>query len=184
MKWTIPGTVLQISREDADSVEEMFSSMFLAGGMVLSQVASITGLEPYTVQNWVKRGFLSPPMRKKYTVSQLCRIININMLKSILPLERICGLLGYINGTLDSEEDDIIDDATLYFLFVRLAARAKQLDDPAEWERAMLQALATYQEPVPGARVRIEKALQVMLTAWVAARMRTEAEEMLLALQQ
>ena len=123
-------------------------------------------------------------MRKKYTVRQLCRIININMLKSILPLERICGLLGYINGTLDSEEDDIIDDATLYFLFVRLAARAKQLDDPAEWERAMQQALATYQEPVPGARVRIEKALQVMLTAWVAARMRTEAEEMLLALQQ
>ena len=46
MKWTIPGTVLQIAREDADSVEEMFSSMFLAGGMVLSQVASITGLEP------------------------------------------------------------------------------------------------------------------------------------------
>lgn len=184
MSWTIPGTVLQIRREDADSVEEIFSSMFLAGGMVLSQVASVTGLEPYTVQNWVKRGFLPPPKQKKYSVRQLCRIININMLKSILPLERICGLLGYINGALDSEEDDIIDDAVLYFLFVRLAARAKQLDDPGAWERAMQQALADYKEPVPGARVRIEKALQVMLTAWIAARMRAEAEEMLLALQQ
>lgn len=184
MRWTIPGTVLQIRREDADSVEDMFSSMFLAGGMVLSQVASITGLEPYTVQNWVKRGFLPAPRHKKYTIGQLCRIININMLKSVLPLDRICGLLGYINGALDSEEDDIIDDATLYFLFVRLAARAKQLDDPAEWERAMQQALVNYQEPVPGARERIEKALQVMLTAWIAARMRTEAEEMLLTLQQ
>jgi DNA-binding transcriptional MerR regulator len=162
----------------------MFSSMFLAGGMVLSQVASVTGLEPYTVQNWVKRGFLPPPKQKKYSVRQLCRIININMLKSILPLERICGLLGYINGTLDSEEDDIIDDAALYFLFVRLAARAKQLDDPVAWEQAMQQALMDYKEPVPGARVRIEKALQVMLTAWIASRIRTEAEEMLLALQQ
>ena len=46
MQWTIPGTVLRIDRDNADGVEEMFSSMFLAGGMVLSQVASITGLEP------------------------------------------------------------------------------------------------------------------------------------------
>lgn len=176
MKWNIPGTVLQIQREDADSVEELFSSMFLAGGMVLSQVASITGLEPYTVQNWVKRGFLPPPQRKRYTMRQLCRIININMLKSVLPMERICGLLGYVNGQLDDESDDIIDDSVLYFLFVRLAARA---EDPAEVDRAMEQALANYDEPVPGARERVEKALRVMLTAWIAARMCQEAEKML-----
>ena len=183
MKWRVPGTVLQIRREDADGVEELFSSMFLAGGMVLSQVASITGLEPYTVQNWVKRGFLSPPERKRYTRNQLCRIIHINMLKSVLPLERICGLLSYINGALDKEEDDIIDDASLYFLFVKLAARAKQLEDPAAWELAMEQALSDYREPVPGARERIEKALRVMLTAWIAARMRWEAERLLSELE-
>ena len=183
MKWRVPGTVLQIRREDADGVEELFSSMFLAGGMVLSQVASITGLEPYTVQNWVKRGFLSPPERKRYTRNQLCRIIHINMLKSVLPLERICGLLSYINGALDKEEDDIIDDALLYFLFVKLAARAKQLEDPAAWELAMEQALSDYREPVPGARERIEKALRVMLTAWIAARMRWEAERLLSELE-
>lgn len=179
MKWTIPGTVLQIQREEADSVEEMFSSMFLAGGMVLSQVASISGLEPYTVQNWVKRGFLPPPQGRRYTVSQLCRILNINMLKGALSLETICSLLEYINGKLDEQGDDIIDDAALYFLFVKLAARAKQLDDPNAWKQAMEEALADYKEPVPGAKVRIEKALQVMLTAWVAARMRQAAEQML-----
>lgn len=179
MKWRIPGTVLQIERANADGVEDMFSSMFLAGGMVLSQVASITGLEPYTIQNWVKRGFLSPPQRKRYSVNQLCRILQINMLKSILPLEQICGLLGYINGKLDEEGDDIIDDSRLYFLFVRLASRAKELDDPAAWEKALEEALCQYQEPVPGARERIEKALHIMLTAWVAARMRYAAEVML-----
>ena len=179
MKWRIPGTVLQIERENADGVEEVFSSMFLAGGMVLSQVSNITGLEPYTVQNWVKRGFLSPPQHKRYSMNQLCRILHINMLKSVLPLEQICGLLSYVNGKLDEESDDIIDDSRLYFLFVRLASRARKLDDPAAWDQALEAALADYREPVPGARARIEKALRVMLTAWVAARMRHAAEKML-----
>ena len=179
MQWTIPGTVLRIERDNADGVEEMFSSMFLAGGMVLSQVASITGLEPYTVQNWVKRGFLSPPKNKRYTLQQLCRILHINMLKDVMPLERICSLLRYINGKLDQEDDDIIDDAVLYFLFVRLAARAKQLDDPAVWKQAMEEALCNYWEPVPGARERIEKALRIMLIGNVACKMARTAERML-----
>ena len=179
MDWRIPGTELRIPQKNADAVEEMFSSMFLAGGMVLSQVANITGLEAYTIQNWVKRGFLSPPQHKRYSMNQLCRILQINMLKSVLPLEQICGLLSYVNGKLDEESDDIIDDAHLYFLFVRLASRAKELDNPTSWEKAMAEALSEYQEPVPGARERIEKALRIMLTAWVAARMRRAAETML-----
>lgn len=179
MKWTIPGTVLQIQRDHADGVEEMFSSMFLAGGMVLSQVANITGLEPYTVQNWVKRGFLSPPQNKRYTIQQLCRILHINMLKDVMTLERICSLLRYINGKLDEEGDDIIDDATLYFLFVRLAARSKQLDDQAAWKQAMDEALRDYREPVPGARERIENALRIMLIGNIASKMAKTAERML-----
>lgn len=179
MKWRIPGTVIAIERENADTVEEMFSSMFLAGGMVLSQVANVTGLEPYAIQNWVKRGFLSPPQQKRYSLNQLCRLIQINMLKSVLSLEQICSLLSYVNGKLDEEGDDIIDDSQLYFLFVRLAARAKELDSPEIREKAMEEALRDYREPVPGARERVEKALSVMLTGWVAARMRHAAEAML-----
>jgi len=179
MNWTIPGTVLQIRREDANHIEDIFSSMFLAGGIVLGQVASITGLEPYTIQNWVKRGFLPSPENRHYSVNQLCRIIHINMLKSVLSLETICGLLEYINGKLDEEADDIIDDAALYFLFVKLAARAKQLDNPSAWEDALEEALSEYHEPVPGAKERVEKALRVMMTAWIAARMRQAAEKLI-----
>lgn len=179
MDWIIPGTTLKIKRADADRVDGLFSSMFMAGGMVLSQVASVTGLEPYTVQNWVKRGFLSPPERKRYSMNQLCRIISINMLKSILPLETICALLGYVNGKLDEEGDDIIDDSALFFLFVRLAGRARQLDDSVHLQEALDEALANYEEPTPGARERIEKALKIMLTAWLASRMRQAAEDML-----
>lgn len=179
MNWTIPGTTLTAARADADKVEAQFQSMFLAGGIVLSQVTSITGLDPYMIQNWVKRGFLAKPQNKRYSLRQLCRIININMLKGILPMERICGLLSYINGALDDESDDIIDDSQLYFIFVRLAAQARDLDSPADWAQAIEQVMSGYEEPIPGTKERIEKVLQIMLTAWVATRMRQEAEKML-----
>ena len=177
--WTIPGTTLQINKDDACHIRGLFHSMFLSGGMVLSQVTNITGLEAYTVQNWVKRGFLTPPQNKHYTKEQVCRIININMLKSILPMERICGLLSYINGELDDEKDDIIKDIDLFFIFVKLAARARQLDDARQRDEIISATLADYVEPVSGAKERISKALCVMLTAWVAARMKQEAEAML-----
>ncbi len=179
MKWILPGTVLEAQREEAELVAQQFFAMFLAGGMVLSQVASITGLEAYTIQNWVKRGFLTPPVRKRYSMEQVCRIINLNALKSVLPMERICGLMTYINGHLDDESDDLIDDTALYFLFVSLAARLRQMDDPQALEDALEEGLRNYREPVPGAKERVENTLRIMLTAWVAVRMKQEAERML-----
>lgn len=178
MNWTLPGTVLQTTVQEAQQVQALFSSMFLGGGIVLSQVCGITGLESYTVQNWVKRDFLAPPEKKRYSLRQLCRVININMLKSALPMEDICGLLQYINGDLEDESDDLIDDATLYFLFVRLAASHRQMRDFQGREAYLQQLLADYQEPAPGARVRVEKVLRIMLTAWAASQLRQEAERM------
>ena len=179
MEWIIPGTVLRSPKEDAAYIEAQFNSMFLGGGMVLSQVAGITGLEPYTVQNWVKRGFLPPTDRKKYSLNQLCRIININMLKSVLPMERICGLLIYINGDLDDTSDDIIDDAQLYFMFVRLAAHYRVMHNSDGRDEQINAELAHYTEPFPGAKERVQKVLRVMLTAWASAQLRQVAEQML-----
>jgi hypothetical protein len=157
--------------------------MFLPGGIMLGQVSAITGLEPYIVQNWVKRGYLTKPENKHYTLRQLCRIININMLKSVLPLERICHLLGFVNGQLNDESDDMIDDSQLYFMFVRLAARSKELYMAESREAVLEEELANYIEPVPGAKARVKEVLRVMLTAWLAARMTREAERMLATLQ-
>ena len=184
MNWTIPGTTLTIQREDAAAIRGQFQALFLGGGIALSQVTSITGLDPYTIQNWVKRGFLTKPEQKRYSLNQLCRVITISMLKGVLPMDRICGLLRYVNGKLDDESDDIIDDAELYFLFLQLAASARDLDTIEEWNRAIEATLADYREPLPGARDRVEQVLRIMLTAWVAARMAQEAERMLGALDQ
>lgn len=183
MDWIIPGTTLTASRENASHIEDQFKSMFLAGGMVLSQVSSLTGLESHTVQNWVKRGFLTNPKQKRYTLRQLCRIIHINMLKSVLPLEQICGLLAYINGDLDDESDDLIDDSTLYFLFVRLAANFSVMHNPQGRDAYLDDLLSDYQEPIPGARERVRKVLCIMLTAWAAAQLRQAAEAMVAQLQ-
>ncbi len=179
MDWTIPGTVLTIPTEETEYIPEKFRAMFLGGGMVLSQVSGITGLEPYTIQNWVKRGFLTPPQKKKYDLEQLCRIVTINMLRSVLSLEDICGLLSYINGHLDDESDDMIDDHQLYFLFIRLAAHHRRMNDPAGRENYMDMVMADYQEPVPGAGDRVKTVLRIMLTAWAASQLRQTAERML-----
>ena len=178
MEWTLPGTVLQIPQKDAAHIQQVFSSLFLGGGIVLSQVSGITGLEPYTVQNWVKRGFLPPPEKKRYSLRQLCRIININMLKSVLPMERICSLLTYINGHLDDVSDDMIDDSQLYFMFVELAMQARELSDEASREQALEQILSSYEEPVPGAKERVAKVLRIMLMGFLAARLQQQTETM------
>ena len=184
MQWNLPGTTLSLERGEADRTEELFHSLFLAGGLSLSQVASITGTEPYTIQNWVKRGFLSPPVNKRYTIEQVCRIIHIGMLKGALPLESILSLLTYINGSLTDESDDIIDDSQLYFMFVRLAAQARDNHTSESWEQALQDVMQDYQEPVSGAAQRVSHALRIMLTAWFASRLRQEAENMLNHLEQ
>lgn len=179
MNWIIPGTTLETQRENADRTEELFAPMFLAGGLALSQVSSITGLESYAIQNWVKRGFLPPPVNKRYNMEQLCRITTINMLKGALSLEQICSLLGYINGSLADESDDIIDDTILYFKFVSLAARARHMGGSTEWGEALEEVMANYAEPFPGAKEKIIHVLRIMLTAWVTVRLKDQVDDMI-----
>lgn len=179
MHWIIPGTTLEGLRANADRTDGLFQSMFLAGGLTLSQVAAITGLETHTIQNWVKRGFLSPPRAKRYDLEQVCRIINMNMLKGTLQLEQVCSLMQYLNGVLSDESDDLVDDSRLYFMFVRLAARARQVGGDEEWEDALQKITEDYLEPVPGAREKLMKVLRIMLTVWAANSLRSTAEKMI-----
>lgn len=179
MQWTIPGTTLTGERDQADSVEGLFQPLFLAGGLTLSQVARITGLEPYTIQNWVKRGFLPPSRNKRYDMEQVCRIININILKGNMPLEQIIHLMSYLNGSLTDESDDLVDDTMLFFLFVKLSARARYIGGSKAWDDALVEITEDYREPVPGAREKLIKVLKVMLTVWCANMLKQQAEDMI-----
>ena len=179
MQWIIPGTTLAGERENADRIDGLFQSMFLAGGLTLSQVSSITGLEPYTIQNWVKRGFLPSPQNKRYDMEQVCRLININILKGNMPLEQIIHLMSYLNGSLVDESDDLVDDTMLFFLFVRLASRARYIGGSKAWDDALVEITETYQEPVPGARDKLIRVLKIMMTIWCANKLKEQAETMI-----
>ena len=180
----LPGTTIQAKVSGIEEVDALFSSMFLGGGLMLSQVSQVTGLEPYRIQNWVKRGFLSPPEKKRYTRRQLSRILVINMLKDSLQLERICGLLSYVNGKLYDEGDDIIDDSKLYLDIVRVLLRLEtQVPLGAgDLEPMCREVLADYQEPEPGDRERVLEALQIILMAYLSAQLKHGAEARLSAL--
>lgn len=184
MEWTLLGTVLSVDADRPQAAEEVFSSLFLAGGLVLSQVTQVTGLEPYIIQNWVRRGFLAPPKQRKYTRRQLSRILMINALKSTLSIEQICKLLSYINGALDDEGDDTIDDTELYGAFVLVAGSVQKhgLTSESEMNRLIADGLKDYKESIPGAKERIEQALRIMITAWRAAQLQTKAQSMMNAL--
>ena len=179
MQWIIPGTTLTGLRENADRTDGLFQSLFLAGGLSLSQVSRITGLEAYTIQNWVKRGFLSSPVNKRYDMEQVCRIININILKGAVPLEQIVKLMAYLNGNLTDESDDLVDDTMLFFLFVKLAARARYIGGTKAWDDALIEVTEDYVEPVPGAREKLIKVLKVMLTVWCANQLKNQADKMM-----
>ena len=184
VEWTLPGTVLSVDADRPQAAEEVFSSLFLAGGLVLSQVTQVTGLEPYIIQNWVRRGFLAPPKQRKYTRRQLSRILMINALKSTLSIKQICKLLSYINGALDDEGDDTIDDTELYGAFVLVAGSVQKhgLTSESEMNRLIADGLKDYKESIPGAKERIEQALRIIITAWRAAQLQTKAQSMMNAL--
>ena len=184
MEWTIPGTVLTGPREDVEYSIRQIEGMFLGGGMIRSQLASVSGVEAHDIQNWVKRGFLSSPVNKRYSCSQFCRIVTINMLRTAMPMEKICSLLRYVNGRLDDESDDLIDDTVLYFMFLRLASRARHIGGTKTWEEALEEILGDYAEPIPGAKERIDKVLRIMLTAWIGVQTIRQADKMLTQLYQ
>lgn len=182
MQWAIPGTTLIAQQEDADRIAERFDALFSAGGLTLSQVASVTGLEAYTIQNWVKRCFLPAPVNKRYNMEQLCRLINMNILRGIMPLDQIVRLMSYLNGNLADESDDLVDDTMLLFFFVRLAARARYLGGGKDWDEALAEVTADYHESIPGAREKLVNALKIMLTVWCANCLKAKAEDMIASL--
>ena len=168
MAKTLPGTTIAVDWNRPEEAETLLNSLFLAGGLMLSQVASLTGLEPYVIQNWVRRGFVAPPERKRYSRRQFSRIV----------------LLSYVNGELDDESDDLIDDFQLYLYIVRLAALVEHQppSGPDEAARWCQTAAESYRESVPGARDRVARCLHVILTAYLAGRLKQEAEALLAAL--
>ncbi len=169
-----PGAALYTERGETGNAFSPFEIVLrITGGVTLSQMCEMTALEPSTIQNWVKRGWVRRPEGKRYGEQHLARVFLINALRGAMQLENIIELLHYVNGNLNDSADDILSDRELYDLFCRvlcLCEEGMSLDNAAD------TALQTYQEPYPGAKHKLRRALAVMLPAYRSAELKREAE--------
>ena len=182
MAKTYPGTTVEVTRLSRGDSRVLFDGIFATGGITLSQVSVMTGLEPYVIQNWVKRGFVTPPQKRVYSREQLSRIILINMLKEELQIDRICALIRLIVGNPADRSDDLILESELYHRYVDLLASGVMPSDTEAVTAAVTEASAGLGETRAGAREQLMKILRVMLYAHAAARLRENAEHELSAL--
>ena len=95
MAQVLPGTTLPLPEEAADNAFSVLTPIFAVsgGGLLLSQLTEMTGLSPTTIQNWVKRGWVSKRVNKNYGELQVARILLINLLRPAMQLDKIAALL-------------------------------------------------------------------------------------------
>ncbi len=184
MSTTFPGTTIEVASLEKGSSRRLFDGIFATGGITLSQISVMTGLEPYLIQNWVKRGFVSSPKKRVYSREQFARIVIINMLREALQIERVCKLVRIVGGALDDPDDDLIGDDELYHKYVDMLASDKiDMTDSATVRQAAEDAILDFEERRPDTKKQLVKILQVMLYAHAASELRKSAEEMLSTLQ-
>ena len=183
MPKTFPGTTVECSALTKGSSRVLFDGIFATGGITLSQVCIMTGLEPYLIQNWVKRGFLTSPVGRVYSREQFARIIIINMLRQALQIDRICGLIKVISGNPDDRSDDLISDEELYHMYVdMLSDESMVIRDEQSVTGAAMRATQNFAEPLPGARKKLCLILAAMLYAHTSCRMAALSDKILLTL--
>lgn len=149
-------------------------------GLTLSQICLLSSLEATTIQNWIKRGFVPHPVRKKYRERHLARILLISELRHGMQIDRIGALLRFINGDTDETSDDIITEERLYDTFRSVTLLLDEIkpspDRVGELVRENARAsLADIPEPD---REKIAAALETMAYGYIAGRYMAQADRM------
>lgn len=178
----IPGT--KLNKSDMGNVTglEFLSKVFyISEGVMLSQIREVSGIDGSTLQNWTKRGWVANARLKKYNIDQVAHILIINMLRSCIQLDHIAFLLQYINGKIDDTSDDIIRDSVLYDYICRIleALTRQDVASKASIKEAIREQISDYNEVMEGARERLAKALEIIVTAYYAALIKRSSDTML-----
>ena len=183
MPKTFPGMTVEVTELKRGASRTLFDGIFATGGITLSQICVMTGLEYYMIQNWVKRGFLSSPKKRVYTKAQFARIVIINMLREALQIEKIAGLIKTIGGVLDDESDDLISDDELYHIYVDMLAEGVDIKSEASVRAAAEKATEGFESPDKTSNEKLIRILEAMLYAHSAAKLRERSEEILSSLE-
>ncbi len=173
-----PGTVTPHVSEGG-SVFAVFGQMIRAtGGLTLAQICTVTGLESSTVQNWIKRGYVANPIKKRYYDRQFARILMISALREALLIEDVVTILKYLNGSVEDSEDDAISEPQLFDYFCEVT---RELSPDSAISRDMIKEkiLRVTQDFVgfhTDSRNKLHKALEIMCYAYQASLYKHEAE--------
>ena len=178
MPGTFPGTTVEVLHLQRGASRVLFDGIFATGGITLSQVSVMTGLEPYMIQNWVKRGFVSPPQKRVYSRAQFARIIIINMLREAIQIDRICSLIETIADVIDDTSDHLKGDDDLYHFYVDMIADGSvNIEDEASVTAAALRVTEEVAEREANAKRRLVRILKIMAYAHTASRLKIAANE-------
>ncbi len=174
----VPGTTIKFTEQARDAAFDIISPVLEAtGGLTLSQLSKVTGLEGSTIQNWIKRGWVSSTGGKKYSEKQVIRILLINMLRGAMRLENIAKLMTYINGDVEDTSDDIIADIVLYNILCRIIFTA---EDRGTFETDSIKLLIDDEirdcaEEIRD-EVKLRKAMYAMVMAYRSVCLKNETE--------
>lgn len=176
----IPGTIFNIKKMDGATGAEFLDKVFyITNGIMLAQIREITGLDGTTLQNWVKRGWVSNPHKKSYDKEQVARILIICMMRDTMQFSRIAFLLQYINGS--EPEDRIIEESRLYDYICRVLT--KVFDEGSSGlnglDEYIDEVTADYIEPVTGAARRLKNGISIIATTYYAAIIKSSADRTL-----
>ena len=169
----IPGTDKPYISEDAFG--EFKKAIELTDGLSLSQVCSITRLDPFIIQNWVKRGYVARPVAKKYHEKQFARILLINSLKDAMRIEDIGKLMTLVNGDVEDESDNLLLDADLYDIFAKVVYHLKE-DNVESTIRQVMKSVNMNDD-------KLFTALEVMVNAYISGEHKKKAREYLHVLE-
>ena len=177
----MPGKTTSNSARSEKGFEKIKILLEATGGLSLSQVCAVAGLEGSTVQNWVKRGWVAHPNGKKYEEKHIARILIINALKECIKLEHIVLLMDYVNVNPEDNRESIIKESLLYDYLCDALQRLGGVDDMPKGgvESVVEKIIRDYNGPTESSRVRIRKALTIMICACVCTDVKRRTEAMM-----
>ncbi len=181
MHQIIPGTTLKYSDAARDEAFSLVSPVLEAtGGLTLSQLAKLTGLEGTTIQNWIKRGWVASAKSKKYSEKQVVRILLINMLRGAMKLDDIAKLMCFVNGDVEDTSDDIISDIHLYNMLCRIIFTAEEQGafDPIQIGKIIEEEHSTNRKYITDP-LKLSQAVYVMVLAYRSGYLKAEMEKKL-----
>lgn len=177
MKVYFPGTVVE--RNDKTAKEFLFGIFSATKGLMLAQVREITGLDTSAIQNWINRGFVAKPLDKRYSADHLASIIIINMLRDVMKIENIFTLMSYLNGSVDTDADNIISESELYNYICDILdiVNYDVILTDVELENVIINAIKDYEEPFPGGKQKLVNGLKIILVYYASAIVKNEADK-------